>query len=365
MTFNREGLARSCEFVMAGVRAWSRAVDARRTRFAMVGSASPASIDQYRAIYRHIELRRRTTGLSASGCAAATGCRATWRQARAAYFYCARQRMQALVETLERRLPPTAHLETPDDHRELEALFDALLDQLCAVHSFASGIKARHDRARKTCIEGLPADWREQLAQRVPAGLRRAYLVMALTGCRPIELARGIDVRLGRERQWDVLRLTIRGAKLSAHSGQPLRSVCWPVHANTLTTLLCNELADVEPGPDGSQCARIEFTERNSLRMWLRHHGARLWPGRTLFPYALRYQFATDLEAARLGSAQIAKALGHCVGHTQTRYRPRRRPTAVPRGPALALGQIEASRPVRERTRQRERECEPERQLGD
>ena len=354
MTVCDEGFERACQMVLDAARAAAHTFEKRRADCATAAAPSSATLADYRRIFLRLEAERRERATAPSAFAARSARQSTWMKLRSAYLYCAHERLRELARNLANTtgasLAPTGNA-APGAR---VAAFDALLELLAAAYSFEAGMPARRRmRARRTCIEGLPPDWREQLALVLPERIRCAYLVAALTGCRPAELAAGITVRIVREEGRDVLEFSIAGAKVGARRGQPRRVLCWPVHCNTLCTLLCNQLAhrQADAGDDATHLVRLARVDQLSELM--NRHSARLWPGQALSAYALRYQFATDLEQGGVSAARIASALGHCITDSQTCYRPRRRSAGVARGPALDITRIEASRSVRDRYAER------------
>jgi hypothetical protein len=354
-----DGLIPACHRLTGAIAAWTRLQAARRARFRPATGPSTTTLAQYRAVFARFERQRQAVGTSPSCCAAASGKRSCWWTLRYSYTYCAGQRMREGTTQIAKALERAGVALDGALAAELVALLDEMLGLLGAVYSFEIGMPPRRRRAaRKTCVQGLPCDWRERLAAILPAPVRRAYLVAALTGARPAELARGIDVRLARDGGREVLFFSIPGAKVTASSGQPLRSLSWPVHCNALTTLLCNEMEDLPPRPDGSVSLRTCLSA--DLSAYVRRYARSLWPEHRLSTYALRYQFALELEDAGLDRAQIAQALGHCTESSQCRYRPCQRTRPRPRGPALELTHIAASRGVRGRARDHDRGIERE-----
>lgn len=297
MIVSDEGFERACQMVLDSARAAALTFEKRRADCATASAPSCATLADYRRIFLRLEAERRERATAPSAFAARSARRSTWMKLRSAYLYCAHERLRELAQNMA---STTGESVAPNGHGvpgARLAAFDALLELLAATYSFEAGMPARRRmRARRTCIEGLPPDWRERLALVLPERIRCAYFVAALTGCRPAELAAGITVRIAREDGRDVLEFLIAGAKVGARRGQPRRALCWPVHCNTLCTLLCNELArrQADAGDDATHLVRLARV--NHLSKLMSRHSARLWPGRALSAYALRYQFATDLE---------------------------------------------------------------------
>ncbi len=189
----------------------------------------------------------------------------------------------------------------------------------------------RHTKRRS--LRGLPADWRLQL---VEAGKDSRYAsqirVMALCGCRPEELARGVVV----QRDGDELIITIQGAKVSDRTGggQPWRKI-----RIAADHPLVGDLCDGE----------YKVPTPRAIENAVDHFATKLWPRRAekISAYSLRHAAASDFKAAGLDPTEVAAALGHASTATMDRYGSA---NAGGKG-GLKLKSTEAARKVREPAR--------------
>lgn len=173
------------------------------------------------------------------------------------------------------------------------------------------GRKRRHSKRKD--LPGLPKDWKEQLLARLPK-YRLIYLVASITGCRPTEITKGIVVIATRK----CLECYIKGAKVSATKGQPLRALGYDYG-----TPLVDALRDEAIRHGGEFTVTLdEIKGPRQFSNAMAAAGMRLWPNRKtrVTPYMLRHQLSSDLKAAGRGAIEIAGTLGHVVTKTQTAY---------------------------------------------
>lgn len=156
---------------------------------------------------------------------------------------------------------------------------------------------------------------------RDPAATRHglALLVLGATGCRPAEL-HGATV----ERTPDGVRIVLRGAKVGAARGQPVRrlSIDLPAPVRRGLPLMpdatARMLADAAEAAGGRLALRHTDADRRSLRRAL----AAAAPGLT--PYAYRHAMGSLLKAAGTPPAQAAAVLGHASTASLLAYGRRR-----------------------------------------
>ena len=164
-------------------------------------------------------------------------------------------------------------------------------------------------RSKRQDLKGLPASWQKTLIDEVQKKDRTALLVEAVTGCRPTELVAGVKVMVSDTH----ISITIAGAKVSETSGQPSRTLTYDI-ATGLVQSLSRRLGI------GEHIVKVDDARRFSTS--IRDAGKRAFPAlrRTLTPYCLRHQVASDLKASKLSSDDVSKSLGHCSDKTATRY---------------------------------------------
>ena len=164
-------------------------------------------------------------------------------------------------------------------------------------------------RSKRQDIKGLPAGWQQKLIDEIQKKDRAALLVEAITGCRPAELVTGVKVLVSDTS----ILVTILGAKVSKTSGQPTRTLTYEIVPGLIQAL--SRRIGI-----GEHIVKIDDARRFSTSV--RDAGKRAFPGlrRTLTPYCLRHQVASDMKASGLASDDVSRSLGHCSDKTATRY---------------------------------------------
>lgn len=194
-----------------------------------------------------------------------------------------------------------------------------------------------HSNTKRTRLRGLPDDWRDQMfANAKTSKYRDAIAVLAATGARPAELEKGITVSLTNE---NTLTFTIIGVKThTGKYGQEIRKL--DIAANSVVTR--HLVARVREHGQ----LRIE-ANAGSLSDYARHLGKKTFPSlkKAVSAYCFRHQFAADLKAEGMESADVSAALGHCVDETQGYYASAR----SARG-SSGVQKVVGTREVREKT---------------
>lgn len=174
------------------------------------------------------------------------------------------------------------------------------------------GVKSISNGKRRG-LGRLPTDWREQLFATVEPDDRLPVLLLAVSGCRPSELAKGIDIRRSG---WHFL-LGIRGAKVTADNGQPFRVLHidsehpWGKH-------LADCLSDSPAKTSYQESARsLQHRIHRLVTHWQRTTGIN---GYQISAYSFRHQLASDLKRQGEPDSWIAAVLGHRSTRTSTGY---------------------------------------------
>jgi hypothetical protein len=120
---------------------------------------------------------------------------------------------------------------TPELAQKWLRLLDEQIDHIQAVIELRRqglvGQRARR-RSKRVALGGLPPDWREQLCHRGSTGrYADALLLAALSGCRPSELERGIEVSrvVSPVTGQSLIEIVIDGTKVKKMQGQPIRRI--------------------------------------------------------------------------------------------------------------------------------------------
>ncbi|MCT7328005.1 site-specific integrase [Ralstonia mojiangensis] len=209
------------------------------------------------------------------------------------------------------------------------------LDGRCPLESPAPKHSKRKD------MQGLPPDWRERMAQAFQGSKYRLdFLVAAVTGCRPHELATGVEVRATATH----ILLKIRGAKVKKTQGQPWREMEYPIDEEThpLVRALHGE---IWPEYD-NKLIEIQTESKVNFTSSIRRVGRLLWPRRAseITPYCLRHQLASDFKCSLKDLDHVSAALGQSASATRSMYGQRQ----MSRGSGLEPGSVKADRPIRQ-----------------
>lgn len=173
-------------------------------------------------------------------------------------------------------------------------------------------------------------NWRERLFLHISDRHKAAAAICALSGARPAEVARGVEV----VREGDGLLFRIAGAKLTRHSGQPERQLL--VSLDSVEARYLHTLAESGPvtvtGSAQALCAAVERAGQRAFP-----HARQL-----ISPYVYRHALASELKAEGHDPERIAECLGHRASESQSAYG-----RAVHGGRASGVLAVRASMPVR------------------
>lgn len=200
-------------------------------------------------------------------------------------------------------------------------------------------------RSKRVALGGLPPDWREQLCQRGSTGrYADALLLAALTGCRPSELERGIQVSraVNAETEQSLIQIVINRVKVKISQGQPIRRLRYAEDDDHPLVLMLKEaLSQSQQTP-----MVVQIDHAGNFSVEVRRLAASLWPEHQhpITAYCLRHQWAAD--AKRVGdTGAVSRGLGHLSAKTQKLYG-----TASQgrRGHVLRPVSVDAERPVKD-----------------
>jgi len=174
-------------------------------------------------------------------------------------------------------------------------------------------------KASKRRLTGLPDDWRMILLDKMTKSWREIYLVQAVTGCRPVEIGKGVKMLV----KHGTLTVVVMGAKLSDSAGQKFRLMEWDV-ANA-SPMVAELIKLVTASGNNRTIDYSKIKSKNPSSAYstaVRDAGRRAFPTRsgTITPYSLRHAAASDLKNSGLSSDQQSKALGHQVSETKSVY---------------------------------------------
>lgn len=197
--------------------------------------------------------------------------------------------------------------------------------------------------SKKRSLNGLPDDWRLILAKRFSPKYALPFLVAAATGCRPAELANGVELAIDRDEKTDVMsiRATIQGVKVRETTGQPERHIF--ITVDNIEGSIASQLAcAIRAGH-----AQVKIENPSLFSCAIRDAGRRAWKSRRLelSAYSLRHQFAADMKGANFSLQDIATAMGHVTDKTASYYGNRHQS----RSGGVGLDQVSATRKIRKK----------------
>ncbi len=160
----------------------------------------------------------------------------------------------------------------------------------------------------------LDIDWREKIFNSVRSErLKLAVSVLAATGCRPIELERGIIIRANE----DKLSIGIPGAKVDEKTGrgQPMRLLIVDCKSLWGNFLLQYARAQV------NYTAVIKY-DAGGVSQRLREKSRAIWPRRStlISAYTYRHYLGKSMKESGESTDKIASTLGHAADFSQTAY---------------------------------------------
>lgn len=183
---------------------------------------------------------------------------------------------------------------------------------LTAFKSVQDAVKPETTTAKRSARKTLPksADWLSRAYEAATDAQKPAVAVLWASGCRPAEIAMGVDVS---KRKGGVLVIEIPGAKVKDDAGQPRRSIAIKADSDAGKALL-----DVMGEDERMTIARP------AQRIGKDFADIRAKTGLNITAYSFRHQFAAEMKdkfgAHTVGAEQIAQAMGHRVTKSQQHY---------------------------------------------
>ena len=212
----------------------------------------------------------------------------------------AETRIRASSETLIRYAPGTGDKAQDMQRKSLYA---------GAAHSARSN-------GKRDALHSRPDDWRDRGFAEVQLRDRDAVAVTALTGARPAELERGIEVRNTGES----LHIKIAGAKCNgSNRGQPWREITISRAEASKSVEGRHLLAQVKTG----QVRTVKTGDAGNFSDRVRSASERAMPSqaKTVSPYDYRHAFSARLKAdERLSASDRAAAMGQQSERSQSEY---------------------------------------------
>ncbi|WP_312905165.1 hypothetical protein [Stutzerimonas nitrititolerans] len=250
----------------------------------------------------------------------ATQSKSTYRRRIAATIHCCRTQLQEALRSQD------AAQRTGDMNAVRYQV--AVIEEVVGILNIIDGHKGQcplentvRRKSKRSDLKYLPSNWRDQLHRQLEGSkYELAYLVEAVSGCRPGELEKGVKVICSKESGLLTVRID-NGVKVTDQKGQPWREITYRIDQNPLVRALLEVCRNVVPGTEMIETV-VYVDKTTNWRAALSSAGQKLWP-RLKFrvcPYHLRNAAASDWKRAGLGEEDISAALGHCVNKTSSIY---------------------------------------------
>jgi integrase len=243
------------------------------------------------------------------------------------------------IATLFERYPP-------DPQRKHYATGSTSFTWAAVRKEFSTNLR-RQGLSKKKVLSQLRKEqgWRERLIENVTEKHRDSIAVIALTGARPSELARGVSIEIVKnERDEIFLSFRIMGSKVVANAGQLERTIYVRADGAIAKILLSKISAE-------GVSSYIVKTHPANLTAAVIKAGRRLFPNltSTITPYVLRHAIASDIkrQPQKYSRVQLAEILGHQTTETQQYYG-----YAVSSTSCASIEAVKASSLVRNRYRE-------------
>lgn len=185
------------------------------------------------------------------------------------------------------------------------------LDDLEAVSSATAPPAEKIAHSARQRLPKVAGSWQAQVYEQASAVQRPAVAVLWATGCRPAELARGVDVFIDKDS--GALCVRIPGAKVNdaKQAGQPVRVLVISKSSRAGKALLA-VLGD-------AQRVQVRRAAKRITKDFLAIR-PKLPAGWTVSAYSFRHQAAANLKADLGDAGKTASALGHRSTRSQQRY---------------------------------------------
>lgn len=216
----------------------------------------------------------------------------------------------SMAHWLAETLRESEHAPTAETRTAARALARNYAAQLMAEERYALPKKKRENsKAKRRSLAGLPSNWRNQLLEAIPSKHQLHCAIMVLTGARPDELGKPIELRALPDSSLEIL---IQGAKVSHNTdaGQAWRCL-------TLRGGLAEKLRQAVVSKGG----QISVAPKQGLGLQKAIAAAAQRLGfQSVSAYSLRHAFAADLKAQKFDPDAISLALGHVSRASKSRY---------------------------------------------
>lgn len=200
-------------------------------------------------------------------------------------------------------------------------------------------------RSKSKRLKNLPRDWSQRLficALQSKSKHTLAVAVLAISGCRPAELAYGVELSLSADQS---IHVHVFGAKTRDDGiyGQAYR--CFDVKSDSVEygylvdQLRSNQGRLVVKADPGALCDKVSYLSKKVMPQLKEPATA----------YCFRHRFSGSLHHAGINSGSISQALGHCSDQSMQHYSSSYRSSAS----GFSIRNIQSARPVRSKNVER------------
>lgn len=181
--------------------------------------------------------------------------------------------------------------------------------------------------SKRRQMGSFDADWADQIWSAVcamndgkGAAWKLAVATLAVTGCRPAALERGVEFAVVRSAGKVYIEAKIPGVKLSKERGQPEHYFRWSTEEDTHRPAelraLTKKLVSI------AEKRIIVKYDAEGISTRLREISRRLWPRRrySVTGYCYRELLSSTAKAAGVAPEELAVAMGHRSAESQGAY---------------------------------------------
>jgi integrase len=188
---------------------------------------------------------------------------------------------------------------------------------------------AERSAAKKTKRKTIPkgTNWRRALFDAASPTMKGSILAL-WCGARPAEIEKGVEIILRRKNAKTMVRVRVRGAKITKNSGQEQRDLFFDDPTSELAKLLaehCMRTAAPFEKVDGNGVRETFF--KTTVKRSAKRIGKDFtkWQADGVVPkqvsaYTLRHAFRSDLDADGWPKKQVAEMMGHRSERSQGNY---------------------------------------------
>lgn len=216
----------------------------------------------------------------------------------------------SMAHWLREALRESEHAPTAEERAAARALARNYAAQLMTEERYSPPQKKqKKSKAKRSSLAGLPSNWRGQLLEAIPSKHQLHCALMVLSGARPEELGKPVELRAGPDSSLEVF---IQGAKVSDHTGA---GQAW--RRLTLRGGLAEKIRQAVVSKGG----QISVAPKQGLGLQKAIAAAAQRLGfQGVSAYSLRHAFAADLKAQKADPDSISLALGHVGRASKSRY---------------------------------------------